>query len=304
VLNLSCRNDNSRVPVSDSSRPGATGRRPVSRFTAGGDAAAFDTVITEEPVEVRLAWPGQVAVRIAVVMRTPGHDFELACGFLLGEGALRLGQAPATVAYCLDRRLDPAQQYNVVTVTLDEPPARVPGARSTAVSSACGVCGTTSLDDVFPVGTQPIAATGALVSVSALAQMLTHMRSMQPLFDRTGAAHAAAVFRPSGELVVVREDVGRHNAVDKVLGARTLGSVQYDETGLLCVSGRVGFDIISKAVAGRIGVVAAVGGASSLAVDLARQAGITLCGFVRADRAVVYTGVSRIRGSDATLAVS
>ncbi len=302
MLNLSCPGDNESASVSDRKRPGTISRRSVTRTRDGVSVTAPDTVVTEEPLEVRLAWPGQPPFGVAVVMRTPGHDFELACGFLLSEGALRLGERPATVAYCLDQALKPAQQYNVVTVTLRQAPARVPGARSTAVSSACGVCGTQSLDEVFSPASEPLRVEHC-VSESSLADMLQQMRSVQPLFDRTGAAHAGGIFRTGGDLVVVREDVGRHNAVDKVLGARTLGSVSYDETAMLCVSGRVGFDIVSKAVAGRICVVAAVGGASSLAVDLAQRAGITICGFVRQGRATVYTRPERITGHSAPLVV-
>ena len=227
-------------------------------------------------------------------MRTPGADFELATGFLLTEGVLAPGQRPRTVGYCVDSELRPEERLNVVVVTLDRPPRRTPGRRATDMSSACGVCGAESLDDVFT----PDAAALEVVPVRSagdLGRLTGALLDHQPLFGRTGAIHAAGVYSTDGELVVAREDIGRHNAVDKVLGARQLGTVEYDESALLCVSGRIGFDIVAKAVAGRIGTVAAVGGASSLALDLADRAGITVCGFTRGRRTVVYTHPERLR---------
>jgi FdhD protein len=279
--------------MTDRPRPGPTGRRSVTQLDARSISTIFDTVVTEEPLEIRLGWTGRAPASIAVVMRTPGHDFELASGFLLAEGVLPLGSSPATVAYCVDRSLRRQQRYNVVTVTLSDPPARLPSRRSTAVSSACGVCGAQSLDEVFSPRDAPLAVSET-VPHQLVERLFTRMRAHQPLFERTGASHAAAVFTYDGELVVLREDIGRHNAVDKVIGARVLGTASYGEASVLCASGRVGFDIITKAVAGRIGLVAAVGGASSLALDLAERAGITVCGFVRGGRLVVYTVPERI----------
>ena len=262
----------------------------------GPDAARLrpDTVVTEEPLEIRLAWPGQEAHRVAVTMRTPGADFELATGFLVAEGVLPAGHLPRNVGYCMDRELRPEERFNVVVVTLAEPPLRVPGRRATTMSSACGVCGTESLDEVFRPGDAPLVVQ-PLHHSSLLTDLAGRLRGSQPLFDKTGSIHAAGVFDRAGTLVGVREDVGRHNAVDKVVGARQLGTLDFDETALLCVSGRVGFDIVTKAVTGRIGTVIAVGGASSLALDLAERAGITICGFTRGSRTVVYTHHERIR---------
>ncbi len=252
-----------------------------------------DRVITEEPLEIRLAWPGEAPQRVAVTMRTPGADFELAAGFLMSEGVLHSGVPPHTITYCLDTTLTREQHYNVVTVQLDGPPHRNPSARFTTVSSACGVCGTQSLDDVFSCDDDPLRCTES-VDPGLIGSLPDALRASQPVFTRTGSVHAAGVFDYAGSLRVAREDVGRHNTVDKVLGARLLGTTSYDERSILCVSGRVGFDIISKAVAGRISVVLGVGGPSSLAVQLAERAGVTLCGFARGARYVVYTHPERV----------
>ncbi len=252
-----------------------------------------DTVVTEEPLEIRLSWPGVSAHRVAVSMRTPGADFELAAGFLLSEGVTASGDPPRSVAYCTDTDLTPEQEFNVVTVELHGQPRRHPASRSTTMSSACGVCGTESIDEIFTPDDDPIpvrtrVAPGVVRSLPG--QLIEHQR----VFARTGSLHAAGVFDPTGSLVLAREDVGRHNAVDKVLGARQLGSVAYDEDVLLCVSGRIGFDIVTKAVAGRVGTIVAVGGPSSLALDLADRAGVTVCGFTRGERFVVYTHPERV----------
>ena len=254
-----------------------------------------DSVVSEEPMEIRLSWPGHPATRVAVTMRTPGSDFELATGYLLAEGALAVGVAPHTVAYCVDRTLSELQRYNVVTVALTGPPARHPSSRTTTMSSACGVCGTESLDEVFTPDAPPVPMRST-VSPETIVGLPSSLREQQAVFGRTGSIHAAGVFDLTGRLVIAREDIGRHNTVDKVLGARQLGTVEFGSDSVLCVSGRIGFDIVTKAVAGRIAVVVAVGGPSSLAVELAERAGITVCGFARNGRFVVYTHPERIGG--------
>ncbi len=279
--------------MSSQRRPGPTQRRNVTEISESTRSVRWDSVLTEEPLEIRLGWPGHRPSSVAVVMRTPGHDFELASGFLLAEGAFPISRSPSTVAYCVDRTLNQEQRYNVVTVTLTHAPLRVPTNRATQVSSACGVCGATSLDEVLSPVAEPQRPMPA-VPAERIAGAFRMLSAHQPLFDQTGASHAAAIYSGAGDLVVLREDVGRHNAVDKVLGARVLGTTTYGDDAMLCVSGRVGFDIMAKAVAGRIGLVAAVGAPSSLAVDLAQRAGITICGFVRSDRLVVYTAPERV----------
>lgn len=269
----------------------------VHEVVAGRMRRRPDRVVTEEPLEIRLGWPGVAAHRVAVTMRTPGADFELAAGFLLSEGVLEPDVPPATVTYCLDKTLTREQHYNVVTVHLDRQPLREPSARFTSVSSACGVCGTQSLDDVFAAnGAVTAMRVSDVVEPAVLGSLPDALRGAQQVFAKTGAVHAAGVFDFSGSLRVAREDVGRHNAVDKVLGARLLRSTSYGEQSILCVSGRVGFDIISKVVTGRVAVVVGVGGPSSLAVQLAERAGVTVCGFARDGRYVVYTHAARLAG--------
>ncbi|MBA3234329.1 MAG: formate dehydrogenase accessory sulfurtransferase FdhD [Propionibacteriales bacterium] len=279
--------------MSPTTRPGPVGRRTVVEVVDGNARQRPDSVVTEEPLEIRLAWPARPAQRVAVTMRTPGADFELATGFLLSEGVLPVGQPPRSVGYCADRDLRPEQRLNVVVVTLRQLPLRVPGRRTTQISSACGVCGAESLDDVFSPDEPPVPLT-VRHDPRRFPSYVETLLTYQPLFARTGSIHAAGVFDARGELVVAREDVGRHNTVDKVLGARQLGTVGYDESAVLCVSGRIGFDIVSKAVAGRVGTIVGVGGPSSLALALADRAGVTVCGFTRGQRTVAYTHPERL----------
>jgi FdhD protein len=285
--------------VKVSRRPGPTTRRVVHEIVDHESRRRPDTVVTEEPLEIRLTWPGTAAHRVAVTMRTPGADFELAAGFLLSEGVVEATRPPHTIAYCTDVELSPEQEFNVVTVEIDGPPRRHPGSRSTTMTSACGVCGTQSIDEIFLPEDDPVPL-GSPVEPTVISSLPDLLAERQRVFSRTGSLHAAGVFDGKGGLILAREDVGRHNAVDKVLGARQLGTVpgwSSDDEVLLCVSGRVGFDIITKAVAGRIGTIVAVGGPSSLALDLADRAGITVCGFTRGSRFVVYTHPGRVIGT-------
>jgi len=275
-------------------RPGPTTRRTVHEVVGDEVHQRPDTVVTEEPLEIRLTWPGVSAHRVAVTMRTPGADFELAAGYLQSEGVTTPGTPPRTVAYCTDVDLTPEQEFNVVTVELGEQPRRHPASRSTTMSSACGVCGTESIEEIFTPEDDPIRVR-TRVAADVVRALPDRLIERQKVFSRTGSLHAAGVFEPGGQLVIAREDVGRHNAVDKVIGARQLGTASYDEDVLLCVSGRIGFDIVTKAVAGRVGTIVAVGGPSSLALELADRAGVTVCGFTRDERFVVYTHPERVR---------
>jgi len=229
-------------------------------------------------------------------MRTPGHDFELGVGLLFAEGVLVPGHV-ASVAYCTDVQLTPEEEFNVVTVTLDAEPSHLPAPRSgtvTASASACGVCGAESVADVIgmtEIRTPP--AAGVVIGRDVLAALPEALRGGQRVFDSTGGLHAAGLFDESGQLLVLREDIGRHNAVDKVVGSRILAA-QPPGAPVLCVSGRIGFEIVQKAVAAGVGVIAAIGAPSSLAVRLAEEAGVALVGFLRADRFVVYSGHERI----------
>jgi FdhD protein len=245
-----------------------------------------DRLATEEPLEIRLAWPGAPAQRLAVTMRTPGHDFELAAGWLVHEQILPAGTIES-VRYCTDDDLTDEEEFNVVTVHSTVEPAYLPAARH--VTSACGVCGTGSLEEALR-GARP-APHEVLVPLAVVRSLPAALRSAQPGFDRTGGLHAAGLFEADGSVVAVREDVGRHNAVDKVVGSRLLAD--QDVPPVLVLSGRVGFELVQKAVVSGIAAVVAVGAPSSLAVSLAEQAGVGLVGFTRAERCVVYAGGAR-----------
>ncbi len=279
-------------------RPGPSTRVRVRDVTGADVHRREDRLATEEPLEIRLAWPGRPAQRVAVTMRTPGHDFELATGLLFAEGVLRSADDLRTVAYCTDQALSPEQEFNVVTVELDRLPRRIPAERYDgllAASSACGVCGTQSIDDVLALC--DVAAGNAfedlVLSREVLQVLPDRLRERQGVFDSTGGLHAAGMFEADGSALVVREDIGRHNAVDKVVGARVLAG-QSPAVAALCVSGRIGFEIVQKAVAAGVGVLAAVGAPSSLAVDLAERAGLCTVGFVRDGRFVVYAAPERV----------
>ena len=288
--------------MSRSRRPGPSTRVRVHEVLTDPDHAVRrheDRLATEEPLEIRLAWPGRPAERVAVTMRTPGHDFELATGFLYAEGVLASAEDLRTVAYCSDVTLSPEQQYNVVTVELSRPPRRAPAERYaglSAASSACGVCGTESIDDVLAL-CQDVRHSDRWadlrVSPGVLLGLPERLRAEQRVFESTGGLHAAGLFDAEGTPFVVREDIGRHNAVDKVVGARVLGG-ESPAAPLLCVSGRIGFEIVQKAVVAGIGVLAAVGAPSSLAVDLATRANLCTAGFVRNQRFVVYSAADRL----------
>ena len=280
------------MTTSAARRPGPSVRRRVTEYVGDERRAHEDRLATEEPLEIRLSWPGAPARRVAVTMRTPGHDFELAVGWLVHEGVLVPDQVRA-VRYCTDVDLTPLEQFNVVTVDATAPPLLLPESRT--VSSACGVCGKESIDDVLGAGVRPVEA--ARVSLGLVRALPDRLRQEQPGFDRTGGLHAAGLFDATGALVVVREDVGRHNAVDKAVGAVLLGSGGVGSRAMpeiLVLSGRIGFELVQKAVVSGIGVVVAVGAPSSLAVELADRAGVTLVGFTRPDRCVVYAGDDRI----------
>jgi FdhD protein len=243
-----------------------------------------DLLAAEEPMAIRIGDD-----EISVTMRTPGHDFELAAGFLCTEGIIGPGDV-ASCRYCVSGE----QQFNVVSVDL-RPGARPnPPQRNFYTASSCGICGKASLEAVRVRGLQPPGP--GLVEPDVLRRLPAVLRQQQPLFDRTGGLHAAALFAEDGSLVALREDVGRHNAVDKLAGWALLSGRLPLARHLLLVSGRASFEIVQKAVAAGIPVVAAVSAPSSLAVDLAREMEVTLVGFLRGDRFNVYAAPQRIRG--------
>lgn len=244
-----------------------------------------DRLITEEPLEIRVAVGGLEARRAWVTMRTPGHDFELAAGWLVNEG-LASPTALGRIAYCTDTDLTPDQEFNVVTVTVTEG-TDIPHRHAGAGSSACGVCGKDSVSEAMAV-TSGRPWSGERPDADVVRRLPQALREHQTLFARTGGVHAAGLADADGALLVVREDVGRHNAVDKVVGSRLLAG---DSPGAACLvlSGRVGFELVQKAAASGIGSIVAVGAPTSLAAQLATEAGIDLWGFTSTARSVRYT---------------
>ena len=274
-------------------RPGPSTRTRVTELCGDARVQHEDRLATEEPLEIRIASPGAPARRAGITMRTPGHDFELAAGWLVHEG-ITAPEHVQTVRYCTDVRLDPEEEFNVVTVELAAPPLLEPEAR--LVSSACGVCGKDSIGSALRPATARndagLPADGPVLSVETVRSLPEALLAEQTGFQRTGGLHAAGLFDAEGTRVVVREDVGRHNAVDKVVGSRVLAGKPVPP--VLVLSGRVGFELVQKAVVAGISIVVAVGAPSSLAVRLAAEAGLTVVGFTRPDRCVVYAGAERV----------
>jgi FdhD protein len=284
-----------------------TARRPVVRYALPGavTTARPDTLAVEEPLEIRLGLAGSRAGSadpepFTVTMRTPGHDVDLALGFLVGEGVISRSDHVVSARHCPDaaRDGDGLPTHNVVEVVLArgvEPPST---ARHRHVSSACGVCGTQSVDDVRARSAFDVAADGLRVDPAVLAVLPERLRAAQRVFERTGGLHAAGLFTADGELVCLREDVGRHNAVDKVVGW-ALAEGRVPLTGhVLQVSGRASFELVQKAWTAGCPLLAAVSAPSSLAVDLAAGAGMTLVGFSRGTSFNVYTGAHRLAQPD------
>ena len=258
------------------------------RGLGGGDAPRTDLVAVEEPLEIQVQ-----GVSIAVVMRTPGHDFELVRGFLVTERVLSRADEIHSLRHC-DVAQSPEAEDNIVQVRLrDEVPFDVePLRRNLFANSSCGVCGKATIESALAAS--PPLEDPVRIDARLVASWPRALGAAQPLFDRTGGVHGAALFDSTGALVVAREDVGRHNAVDKVIGW-ALEHHRIPLTGhVLMVSGRTSFEIVQKAAAARIAVVAAVSAPSSLAVGLADRLGITLLGFVRGASANVYTHSHRI----------
>jgi FdhD protein len=248
-----------------------------------------DRLVTEEPMEIRVHGPGQEPMPLAVTMRTPGADFELAVGFCITEGIVAAPADVMAVAYCLEGG---EQRYNVVTVRLREPVSLEGRERHFAANASCGLCGKAALDQIE---LECVTLDDELrVPGSMVLGLPGRLRDAQHVFDLTGGLHAAALFDPSGELVALREDVGRHNALDKLVGHAALEQ-RLPLTGhVLLVSGRVSFEIVQKAVVARIPILCAVSAPSSLAVQAATRLGQTVVGFVRPERFNVYSHPERI----------
>lgn len=278
-----------------------TARRRVVRQQVGRPAVrAEDLVTVEEPLEIRVG--GRA---LAVTMRTPGHDVELAVGYLLSEGIIGEGDDVAAAVYCAGATADGVNTYNVLDIGLAPGvPAPDPSlARAFYTTSSCGLCGRASIDAVKTRSRHGISDAGLTIDASLLAALPERLRDQQDVFDKTGGLHAAGLFDAvTGEMLAVREDVGRHNAVDKAIGwAAKAGLLPLRRT-VLMVSGRASFELVQKASMAGIPVLAAVSAPSSLAVDLAVEAGMTLVGFLRGDSMVIYAGAGRVAGEQRILA--
>ncbi len=262
-------------------------RRRVLRLRGGAPTTRPDTLAVEEPLEIRVN-----GRQLAVTMRTPGDDFELAAGFLVSEGVIGARDETLGIRYCDDGR--PDSTLNVLNVTL-APHVDLPDfSRNFYTSSSCGVCGKDSLDAVRTTARWSVAEDRVEVPAGLLAELPDRLRAGQAIFERTGGLHAAGLFSAHGDVLCVREDVGRHNAVDKVVGW-ALAEGRLPLTGcILQVSGRTSFELVQKAWMAGVPVLSAVSAPSTLAVDLATEAGMTLAGFVRNGGLNVYAGAHRI----------
>ena len=262
-----------------------------------GDGAVVDaarevvTLAAEEPLEVRIGGRAYV-----VTMRTPGDDMDLAAGYLVSQGVVWQRDHLPEICYCTTVSGRDEQDYNTLTVSLSPDIPEPEPTRQSAMTSACGVCGVDSIDEVRVASHFAPAPYEPLVEPEVLLSLPSRMRPGQKLFERTGGVHAAALFDADGGLLCLREDVGRHNAVDKVVGwALREGRLPLRDT-VLQVSGRASFELVQKAAMAGIPVLSAVSAPSTLAVSLAEESGVTLCGFSRGDRVTVYVGGGRIRG--------
>jgi len=264
----------------------------VVRVRGGIRTEESDCAATEEPLEVRLH-----NRPFAVIMRTPGADRELAAGFLLAERVIAGADDLGAIAHCTDAAADHPE--NVVNVTLANGSAAsldrlLAGRRQVTTNSSCGMCGRRTIESLA-ANVAPLAAAWC-VPASLVASLPEQLRARQAVFDETGGLHAAGLFSRDGSLIDVAEDVGRHNAVDKIVGRMLMREALPLSDHILCVSGRTSFEIVQKAVIAGIPIVAAVSAPSTLAVDLARECGVTLVGFIRGDRFNIYAHPQRVDG--------
>jgi FdhD protein len=262
-------------------------------LAANGTGAATerpDRLATEEPMAIQVRGRQQEPVSVAVTMRTPGNDFELAAGFLVSEGLLRDRHEVSHIRYC-DVAPD-TQHYNVVTVDLTVPFKTDFAERHFFASSSCGICGKASLDQVEI--SCPVIVSGPVVARSVIVSLPDSLRSAQRIFEQTGGLHAAALFDTEGRLIESREDVGRHNAVDKLIGNAFLSGETPLRERVLLVSGRVSFEIVQKAAVAGIPITCAVSAPSSLAIQAGERLGMTVVGFLRGEKFNIYSHPERV----------
>lgn len=270
----------------DDSPPSSIARVKVQDTQHG--SSSTDSVVVEEPLEIRIK-RGAIEDQLGITMRTPGADLELATGFLWGEGFLSSAEDLIGVKVCGDRSLSPRQRANIVIAEVDENSPAHPRAleRRFTMTSACGVCGSTSITDLHKRGVTRVSET--VHNVQQLAAMPELLEGRQSIFDKTGGLHAALLVDPFGNPRWIREDVGRHNAVDKVVGAAFISHEIPLSQWTLVVSGRIGYEIVQKAIVAGISALVGVSAPTSLAIDLAHEFGLTLLAFARNGKAKVYT---------------
>jgi len=272
-----------------------TARVQIERCEIDDSRTRRDLVAIEEPLEIRVITAAGAEHQVAVTMRTPGDDFELAAGFLFSEGLIAHKSDVVDLRYCTD--VEP-QEYNIVTTHLS-PRAHFDPAdlsRNFYTTSSCGVCGKASLEAIEVRGCAPLTGLGPTVTPQVIRTLPDALRNEQRVFERTGGLHAAGLFDEAGNLQLLREDVGRHNALDKIVGQALLADALPLGEAVLTVSGRTSFEIMQKAATAGIAFVVAVGAPSSLAVDLAAEFDITLVGFAKPDGFNVYSGKDRVAG--------
>jgi len=268
-----------------------THRRPVLRLEGAKSTTRPDTLVAEEPLEVRVG-----GVPVSVTMRTPGDDFDLVAGFLVTEGVIAGGGQLATMRYCAGATADGVNTYNVIDAEIRDgaPPLDLSIQRNFYTTSSCGLCGKASIEAIRTRTRWPVSDDAVRLRPEVLVGLPDTLRAAQRVFDRTGGLHAAGLFTADGALLCLREDVGRHNAVDKVVGwAAREGRLPLSGAVLL-VSGRASFELAQKALMAGVPVLVAVSAPSSLAVELAEEAGMTLVGFLRGNTMNVYAGAHRL----------
>jgi FdhD protein len=288
-------------------RKGSTFRRNVEQVAVQGSevqrTVRRDSLATEEPLEIRIvpAPPGTGRPMdphpVAVTMRTPGADFELAAGFLFSEGLIEGADRIAAIRYCVDTSAGDIQQYNIVNVFLAAGAPFDPASlqRNFYATSSCGVCGKASIEAVRVLGCSRV-ADDLRIRAETLLGLPGKLHQAQPVFERTGGLHAAGLFSADGELLRLREDVGRHNALDKLIGSAALAGELPLARRLVLVSGRLSFELVQKAARAGASLLAGISAPSSLAVELAQETGLTLVGFLREHRFNIYAGAERISG--------
>ena len=277
-----------------SDRPASQSRLRIWTIEGEQYRSRSDRVVTEEPLEIRLI-AGTQTQTVAITMRTPGADFELAAGFLYSEGIIEDRKEIQRITYCVDTEVDVEQRYNIVNVALSltDLPNLVSLERHFFTNSACGVCGKASIDSLRLRSLPPIPR-GLTISAKTLYSLPEQIRTTQSLFATTGGLHAAALFNTNGQLVALREDVGRHNALDKLIGWALLQNKLPLHQHIVLVSGRTSFELLQKCVVAGVPILCAISAPSNLAVILAREFGITLIGFLRDERCNIYSAPERV----------